>query len=206
MTLAVGQRFGRLIVLRRICAGKHPKWWMQCDCGSVTAVDEGNLKRGLTRSCGCLNLEKQRERNLRHGGAPRGHVTVEYRTWQWMRSRCLNKNDPRYKDYGGRGVTIDPHWDQFENFLEDMGRRPGPGYSIERKNNELGYLRGNCVWATRAEQAINKRNNTLLTHAGRTQTLGTWAKELEMKSSTLSMRLKRGWSVEKTLTAPKGAR
>ncbi len=83
--------------------------------------------------------------------------TLTYSTWHSMKSRC-NLHHERYKDYNGRGITYDPRWDQFENFFEDMGVKP-PGLTLERKDNDKGYSKDNCEWATPTQQAHNKRNN-----------------------------------------------
>src|SRR5205814_10410404 len=96
---------------------------------------------------------------LRHGEARRGQLSVEYRTWENIKSRCLNPNYTDWAYYGGRGITVCERWlHSFENFLQDMGRKPGPDYSIDRINNELGYFPENCRWATSSEQAQNQRH------------------------------------------------
>jgi hypothetical protein len=81
----------------------------------------------------------------------------EYRAWTAMRSRCLNKKDESYAQYGGRGISIDPRWRDFHYFLYDMGLRPSPIHSLDRINNEAGYAKSNCRWATKQEQANNRR-------------------------------------------------
>lgn len=83
-------------------------------------------------------------------------TTPEYRSWQMMRNRCLNKNAMDYSYYGGRGITIDPQWDSYENFLRDMGRRPTPTHSLDRIDSNGNYNASNCKWATRKEQARNR--------------------------------------------------
>ena len=85
-----------------------------------------------------------------------------YTAWRAMRARCTRPSHPQYADYGGRGITIDPHWDKYANFAADTAPRPiGRQWSLERKNNSLGYSKANCKWALPHEQARNTRANKL---------------------------------------------
>lgn len=139
---------------------------------------------------------------LKHGG----FQLSEYRIWQSMKDRCRNSNNVGYPNYGGRGIKVCDRWldseHGFENFLEDMGPCPGPGYSIERKDNDGDYCPENCVWATRLEQANNRRTNVLLEYQGKLKTIAEWARLYRINSNTLWSRLARKWSVEKALTTP----
>ena len=85
----------------------------------------------------------------------------EYQAWRNMKQRCFNKNNPDYKHYGGRGITIDPSWvNSFETFLTDMGLRP-KGYTLERLDNNKDYSKSNCVWLPHRLQPRNRGSNKL---------------------------------------------
>ena len=120
-----------------------------------------------------------------------------------MLTRCYNPNVAQYKDYGGRGIRVCERWlgsDGFKNFLADMGTRPSRLHSIERRHNSEGYYPENCYWATRAEQAVNKRNNRLITAKGKTQTLAQWSRETGLHFQTILYRLKHGSTSEESLS------
>lgn len=124
----------------------------------------------------------------------------EYRTWADMLSRCRNVNHRAYRDYGGRGITVDPRWLTFPAFFADMGKRPD-GLTLDRINNDGPYTAGNCRWATRTEQSNNRRTGRRLTINGRTQTMAEWAREAGINYRTVKSRLNiLGWSVEEALT------
>lgn len=97
----------------------------------------------------------------KHGETTSGSWTLEYISWMRMRQRCLDPNTGYYRLWGGRGITFDPAWGDYKIFLKDMGRRPSLQHSLERINNNLGYSKNNCRWATPKEQARNRRDNKL---------------------------------------------
>jgi len=86
--------------------------------------------------------------------------TPEHRSWMSLRNRCNNPNNDAYSDYGGRGIAVCTEWDSFETFLKDMGNRPTLQHSIDRRNNDKGYSKSNCRWATKQEQANNRRRRS----------------------------------------------
>ena len=136
-------------------------------------------------------------------GQTRGGVwTPEYRSWQAMKQRCYKTNDISYPNYGGRGITVCRKWRKsFASFLADVGKRPAPGYSIDRLNTNRGYVPGNVVWSTRKVQNRNTRRNKLLTFNGERLTLAEWVERLGLQYDLVKRRLLIGWTVEKALSA-----
>jgi len=156
-----GQRFERLTAVK--IGGKSDtgkiQWTCICDCGAGVIASANSLRRGRVKSCGCLRRKIAADNHRKHGEAPRnGNASPEYRTWQAMKTRCLNSRQPGFKNYGGRGIDVCDRWvNSFDAFLSDMGRKPSPQHSIERINNDAGYFPENCKWATRSEQRRNQR-------------------------------------------------
>lgn len=125
----------------------------------------------------------------------------EYRSWRSMKARCTNKNDPAFKNYGGRGIKVCARWiNSFENFYFDMGPRD-VGMELERTDNDGDYAPDNCRWSTVLEQARNRRTNVMLTHNGCTLTMAEWARVIGITRSSLWKRL-RVWPLVDALTVP----
>ena len=119
-----------------------------CECGTEKDVKHDHLVNGKTSSCGCSVVK--------HGMTN----SKEYRVWDSMVRRCHSKSHHAFKDYGARGITVCDKWRKFEGFFEDMGYQPSE-LTIERINNDLGYSKENCKWATVTEQARNRRATKL---------------------------------------------
>ena len=194
-----GRVFGRLRVDRRDTEKSTPKrsyFLCVCDCGSEVSIYRSNLIAGTTQSCGCLAKEIQVSSHTVHGYSS----MPEYGIWTKIRHRCRNLEHPRYADYGGRGIDMCDEWYiNFAQFLSDMGPRPSPAHQIERLDNDSGYRKGNCEWATCRTQARNRRSTRLLTYEGRTQCLRDWATEFGMRRETLAYRLNQGWPMAEAL-------
>ena len=140
------------------------------------------------------------ERHI-HGLAYKdGKATRLYQIWLHMRVRCLSKKSKDYKHYGARGISICSEWDDFKVFYEwAYSANYNDHLTLERVDNNRGYGPDNCMWATRKEQARNKRNNRLITFDGQTQTVAEWADTLNISYNMVRMRLHRGWTEERAL-------
>jgi hypothetical protein len=197
---SIGKRFGRLTVIGHDSVKSLPgRTWVtvRCDCGTVKPARLDGLRSGAIKSCGC----KKKEHNLKHGHRRQGASDRTYVSWDSMWQRCTNSASPVYRDYGGRGITVDPNWSDFARFLADMGERP-EGLELERVNNELGYSKANCRWATRKEQMLNTRRTVKVRYKGQVTSLRALAKDVGMDPTLVLQRFNNGWSVERALTTP----
>lgn len=166
--------------------GRRIFYWFMCPaCNFVGLGLRHNIQAGKVH-CEC------KTRTLKY-------VTrlPEFHIWASMKDRCIRKKNPQYSDYGGRGISFDPDWAQFEQFYQDMGPRPTPAHTLERVDVNQGYTANNCVWATRKQQARNKRNNLYATVGDKTQLLLDWAVELNEPYSRLKRRMYRTGRITK---------
>ena len=198
-----GREFGHWRVLGFVGKNSHSKslWWCECECGTKKPVVAQSLLEGVSISCGCKARELLSERHTTHGHTKRANKgeprSAEYRAWRGMKSRCLDPNNQNAKDYSERGISVSQEWiDSFETFFKDMGPRPSSKHSLDRKDNDKGYSKDNCRWATKAEQSRNRRNNVVLEAFGESKLISAWAKEIGIGQSALSSRLQRGWCVD----------
>lgn len=120
-----------------------------------------------------------------------------------MRTRCTNKNQKSFADYGAKGITVCPEWDDFWKFVEDMGIPPRKGDTVDRIDNSVGYCKSNCRWASRAEQARNTTKNVYVTVGDLTMTVGEWERHNGVRPYTYYQRIgKLGWDPVRAVTEP----
>ena len=191
-----GSLFFRLTVISQAAhsyVGKI-RWLCKCECGKNVIVHGGHLANGHTKSCGCLKKEITFKRSYKHGRTG----TLEYKAWIKMTERCAYEKNNRYKNYGGRGIFVCERWKDFESFLKDMGLKPSALHSLDRIDNNGNYEPGNVRWATKEEQANNKRNNRMVTIKGKTKTLAQWCSIYGASyRKTYSRILELNWTPEK---------
>lgn len=196
----IGHRFTRWLVLAEIPERRNGKrcYQCRCDCGAESICVAGNLRSGISKSCGCLKSERIHDAKFVHG---RDTSDRTYQCWSSMRDRCNNPSTRKYNRYGGRGIRVCDRWGSFPNFLSDMGECP-PRLTLERKNNDGNYEPSNCRWATRREQSLNKSTTRHVTAFGETKPLTVWTEEKQISFLAVWKRLKRGWPAERALTEP----
>lgn len=148
-----GKIFGKLTVISFAGGGKNSKWNCICECGKKVTISRPNLMRG-TKSCGCDSARIISEYFTTHGMTN----SNAYRSWTDMKTRCTNKKNIAYKNYGKRGIKIYDQWVLFENFLSDMGN-PENGMSLERIDVNGNYCPENCKWIPKNKQGRNTRKN-----------------------------------------------
>ncbi len=211
LEVAVGERFGRLVVLSEappaICPSGRAvrRVRCRCDCGKETTPHLGSLHAGKTRSCGCLMLERLEEARRSHGDCPVGNSAPEYVAWQNMLRRCGDPKRSEYRLYGALGVKVCERWRlSYPNFLTDMGRRPSAGYSLDRYPDPNGnYEPSNCRWATIDQQARNKRNTRFVVLNGERMPLVDACKITGVRYRLALWRVDQGWEDEAALRPPR---
>lgn len=175
---------------------KHgaPQYRARCrTCGKEALHTKTNLRKNQTcRSCASA------AQLTTHGqsGEPL------YAVWGAMRQRCTNPKSSNYRRYGGRGITVTPAWDTYEQFYADMGESYTPGAQLDRIDNDKGYSKENCRWTTPKVNARNRSTARMLTAHGRTQNMAAWAEETGISQSLLTHRIADGWSPEDAVSTP----
>lgn len=181
LNIQPGDIFGFLTVMEEAPKrGRDRAFRLRCACGGETVVLLNNLRAGRQISCGC-------KRSRPTHGMWR---TPTYNSWAHLYNRCLNPKHERFCDYGARGISIDPRWRSFANFLADMGER-APGTEIDRIDNNGNYTPGNCRWATRAENLRNTRRTRRVVIDGASMCLTDAAKILGVPATTIAAHAQR---------------
>ncbi|VWD20642.1 hypothetical protein [Burkholderia contaminans] len=194
-----GRKIGRLEVLapHRKEGVERLFYECRCECGNLRIVGAQTLRLGTTQSCGCLQKERTRQASLKHGMSR----TSIHNVWSSMLQRCNDAGHHAYPDYGGRGIKVCDRWLTFENFLADMGLPPQKGLTLDRfPNNDGNYEPGNVRWATKKEQANNRRSSRILVFNGESMTIAQWEDRQGFRRGLINTRLQDGWTVERAIT------
>lgn len=184
----VGKTFGRLKVIANgglDSFRKNSVWVCLCSCGEEIKVPRPSLLQGYTKSCGCLRLEICSEKATTHGDSK----TRLYKTWCGIKERCFNKTNIKYKYYGGRGIKMNPKWQDYISFKRwALSNGYQEDLTIDRIDNNGDYSPLNCRWSTRKEQANNRRSNVVVDFRGITDNLSGWSHRLNIPYKRLQKR------------------
>lgn len=198
-----GQRFGRWTVVSRAekrPSSKQAMWTCKCDCGNMGYVSSQDLRTGISKSCGCYNIEVIKKRDTKHGCSG----TRLYNIWLGIRDRTKREANQNYYRYGGRGIDIYPPWR--DNFLEFKSWSDENGYddtlTIDRIDNDRGYYPDNCRWTDYLTQANNTSKNLYIILDGEKHTLSEWCRIKNVDYSMVRGRIKRGWEKDMWFIPP----
>jgi len=187
-----GQKFGRLIVLKRSeqnSKSGNAMWICLCDCGNEVNVIGSHLRNNHTTSCGCNRISK----------VAKGHSKERlYRTWGKMHKRCSDPKHDRYKWYGAKGISVCDEWKDFLVFREwAQANGYNDELTIDRINSKGNYCPENCQWVDMKVQANNRSNNRIIRYNEIDYTVSQLAEAYNLSSFTIFNRLKLGWSLDR---------
>lgn len=185
----VGQKFGKLVLIEYL---KYDNWLCKCECGNKKIIKYSNMKRGATKSCGCLKkkIDYTKSKNYKHGM----RNTRMYAIWKEMKRRCLRPTANQYKDYGGRGIKVCEEWQKdFMNFYNwAINNGYNDNLTIDRIDVNGNYEPNNCRWATRKQQNNNTTRSHYITYKNKTQTIKDWSEEFNIPYKRLEYAVNRG--------------
>ena len=197
-----GQQFGWVTVIERVFEKRrdgHASWLCRCKCGKEYIASSHDLLQGKSTSCGC----KRAMSNTKHGDGRHSDRSRLYHVWADMKNRCSSPKCHAYKHYGARGIKVCDEWMEYEPFRDwSYSNGYAENLTLDRIDVNGDYEPSNCRWATRKEQANNKRGTIKLSYNNITRPLSEWAEKLGVKSSLLYSRLKKGWEIDAILLTP----
>jgi len=195
-----GQKFNYLQVTS-FCESKGGKslWECICDCGKSTIVEGYALRNDKIKSCGCFAREQTRKRMTTHDDT----ASKEHIAWKSMINRTSNPKCERYKNYGGRGISVCSEWFTYQNFFNDMGRAPSKEHSIDRIDVNGNYESSNCRWVDRKTQCRNRTSNNVQEYNGERLPLIELSEKYNVPYDLLCLRVSRGWNISEAINTPK---
>jgi len=187
----VGNQYGKLKVVKE--AGKNKRGYLfecLCECGNTAIYPGKDLRSGNNKSCGCIHKK--------HG---QSHSVI-YSAWANMKRRCNDPSNKSYANYGGRGISYDPYWEEFNNFYEDMKETFEEHLSLDRIDVNGNYSKSNCRWTDKETQSNNTTTNRFITYKGETLTVAKMARKYGITEELFKTRFNSGWSVESAIETP----
>lgn len=201
-----GKQYGYLSVLRAAASDSGAVFECKCVCGKVLLVPGKKLRNRNYQSCGCKKSEliktapQRLEKTHDERDPNRKTQWPEYRVWNCIKNRCYQRSHKDYARYGGAGITMSEEWhSSFDRFFADMGLRPSQLHSIDRMKSELGYVKGNCRWATKAEQSENRSMAVLVEYDGRQVNVSIAAREVGLPYDYLRKYVHKGFTVQQVV-------
>lgn len=203
----IGQKYGRLIVMKYLYTNERRKavWLCKCECGNYIEVPSERLATGNTKSCGCLHSDTSKERAKelieKHTKYKNNNEKKIANAFRQMKHRCYNPKCKAYKNYGARGIKICQEWlDDFSKFYKwSIENGYNESLSIDRIDVNGNYDPNNCRWVTNLQQQNNKRNNKYIEFNGEKHTYAEWGRILNIPASTIAGRVRNGCTIEKIL-------
>lgn len=198
----IGGKFGRLTVIQEAGREKFGEilWLCKCDCGNEKITSSSRLRNGKCTSCGCYQKSVMAKAKRTHGM----FGTRIYNTWSSMIQRCTNPHNAKYKNYGGRGISVCKQWsDSFETFYKwSIDNGYSDNLTIDRIDVNGNYEPANCRWAGIVDQENNRTNNVLITIDGVTKTRTEWCRINGIRPQTACQRVFNGWNEVDAVTIP----
>lgn len=201
----IGQKYGRLTITGFVHSGREWMWLCRCDCGKEKITKPCEVRSKKVNSCGCYHDEICKIKATKFKNSVMEHKRL-YSIYNWMKRRCYRKSEPRYGDYGGRGICISEEWlnptNGFDNFV-DWSLKNGytEEMTIDRIDVNGNYSPENCRWVTNSEQQLNKRTTLWVTYKGERIQLKKLCDTLCVTYDTVHNRIYNlGWTIEDAVT------
>lgn len=204
-----GMEFDRLKVIRADGTNSSGQvvWICKCKCGNTVRVDGASLRRGATRSCGCLLRDMHREGSIQKNTVHGDYGTSLYSVWATIKSKCNNPNAGDYNLFGGAGISYYPEWEKYEPFKEwALANGYSPELVVDRKDHAKDFTPDNTVFVDRKTRYSNTKRTHMLTYKGRTMSISEWPRISGIKSSTIRFRLKSGVPIGEAIFSTNNSR
>jgi len=201
---ANGDKVGDLLFVERVKSQNGDVLAnFKCSCGNIFTCRIRSVRNLITRSCGCMTRKLLSISGTKHGYSSHNESSPEYVTWMAMKRRINDKKHQNYERYKQLCIGICEEWSDFSVFIKDMGLKPSIYHTLDRKDNDKGYYKENCRWATKKQQQRNRSNTAFAEYNGETKSIAEWAELTGIALHTLYNRIIASkWDVNRAFTTP----